>query len=33
MIIKTLFWLALTTYHEARGESDPGQKAVVKVIL
>ena len=33
MIIKTLFWLALTTYHEARGESDYGQRAVVKVIL
>ncbi len=33
MIIKTLFWLALTVYHEARGESDPGQRAVVKVIL
>ena len=30
---KILFWLALTVYHEARGESDAGQKAVVKVIL
>lgn len=32
-MIKTLFWLALTVYHEARGESDPGQRAVVKVII
>ena len=32
-MIKSLFWLALTLYHEARGESDAGQKAVVKVIL
>ena len=32
-MIKILFWLALTVYHEARGESDLGQKAVVKVIL
>lgn len=28
-----LFWLTLTVYHEARGESPEGQKAVVKVIL
>ena len=32
-MIKILFWLALTVYHEARGESDEGQKAIVKVIL
>jgi spore germination cell wall hydrolase CwlJ-like protein len=32
-MIKTLFWLTLTVYHEARGESVEGQKAVVKVIL
>lgn len=32
-MIKILFWLALTVYHEARGESDLGQRAVVKVIL
>jgi spore germination cell wall hydrolase CwlJ-like protein len=32
-MIKTLFWLTLTIYHEARGESDLGQRAVVKVIL
>lgn len=32
-LIITLFWLALTVYHEARGESAAGQKAVVKVIL
>ena len=32
-MIKTLFWLWLTVYHEARGESAEGQKAVVKVIL
>ncbi|MDO9041120.1 MAG: cell wall hydrolase [Desulfocapsaceae bacterium] len=32
-MVKILFWLALTVYHEARGESDIGQRAVVKVIL
>lgn len=32
-MIKILFWLTLTVYHEARGEIDSGQKAVVKVIL
>jgi len=32
-IIKGLFWLILTVYHEARGESTEGQKNVVKIIL
>lgn len=32
-IIETVFWLCLTVYYEARGESVVGQKAVVKVIL
>ena len=30
---QALFWLTLTIYHEARGESVAGQKAVAKVIL
>jgi len=30
---QALFWLTLTIYHEARGESVKGQKAVAKVIL
>jgi spore germination cell wall hydrolase CwlJ-like protein len=32
-MIEILFWLSLTVYHEARGESPTGQKAVVKVIM
>lgn len=28
-----IFWIILTVYHEARGESAIGQKNVVKVIL
>jgi len=32
-ITQALFWLTLTIYHEARGESVAGQKAVAKVIL
>jgi len=32
-IIKGLFWLIITVYHEAQGESAQGQKNVVKVIL
>jgi N-acetylmuramoyl-L-alanine amidase len=31
--LENLFWLGLTVFHEARGETDLGQKAVVKVIL
>lgn len=31
--IEDLYWLAITVYHEARGESEEGQKNVVKVIL
>lgn len=33
IIVTTLFWTALTIYHEARGESYEGQKNVAKVIL
>jgi len=32
-LIDTVFWLCLTVYYEARGESATGQKAVCKVIL
>jgi len=32
-ILQGIFWLFLTVYHEARGETDMGQKNVVKVIL
>jgi len=32
-ITQALFWLTLTIYHEARGESPAGQRAVAKVIL
>jgi len=32
-LIETVFWLCLTVYYEARGESATGQKAVCKVIL
>lgn len=32
-LIETVFWLCLTVYYEARGESVRGQKAVCKVIL
>ena len=32
-LIDTVFWLTLTVYYEARGESVTGQKAVCKVIL
>lgn len=32
-MIEILFWLSLTVYHEASGESPKGQKAVVKVIM
>ena len=32
-LASTLFWLTLTVYHEARGESPEGQRAVAKVIL
>ena len=32
-LTQSLFWLMVTVYHEARGESIAGQKAVVKVIL
>ena len=28
-----LYWLTLTAYHEARGESEEGQRAVAKIIL
>jgi spore germination cell wall hydrolase CwlJ-like protein len=32
-ILQGIFWIMLTVYHEARGETDLGQKNVVKVIL
>ena len=32
-IYSGIFWLFLTVYHEARGESPAGQRNVVKVIL
>lgn len=32
-MLQAFFWLFLTVYHEARGESPLGQKSVVKVIL
>lgn len=33
MIGEDLFWLAVNAYHEARGESDDGIKAVCCVVL
>lgn len=33
MIAEDLFWLAVNAYHEARGESDEGVKAVCCVVL
>lgn len=32
-LLDTLLWLALNIYHEARGETVEGQKAVAKVVL
>lgn len=32
-IVKGFFWLLITVYNEARGESAEGQKGVTKVIL
>lgn len=32
-LLEGFAWVALTVYHEARGESALGQRAVVKVIL
>jgi spore germination cell wall hydrolase CwlJ-like protein len=32
-LIEAAFWITLTVYYEARGESREGQKAVAKVIL
>lgn len=32
-LIEAAFWLTLTVYYEARGESEAGQIAVCKVIL
>jgi spore germination cell wall hydrolase CwlJ-like protein len=31
--LEGFFWIILTVYHEARGESAEGQRAVVKTIL
>jgi len=31
--VEDLYWLALNVYHEARGESDEGQRAVCHVVL
>lgn len=31
--LEGFFWIILTVYHEARGESAKGQRAVVKTIL
>ena len=33
MMFDALFWLAINAYHEARGESDLGVKAVCHVVL
>ena len=33
MTTEDLFWLAMNAYHEARGESDEGVKAVCHVVL
>lgn len=32
-LLEGFAWVILTVYHESRGESDLGQRAVVKVIL